>query len=75
MQLQSLKSLRLAIREEMYLQEKNMTLNLELRATVTRNVAYYHLHHQNYAATKFEVARSNRVKEEMHLQVNTLFDV
>ena len=36
-----------------------MTFDLDFGIKVTQNVAQYSLHHVTYAATKFEVARSN----------------
>ena len=36
-----------------------MTFDVDLGFKITRNVAQYPLHHVTYAATKFEVARSN----------------
>ena len=42
----------------MHLQE-NTLFDLDLGVKVTRNVTQYPLHHVTYAATKFEVARSN----------------
>ena len=44
--------------EEMHLQE-NTFFDHDVWVKVTRNVAQYHPHHVTYAATKFEVARSN----------------
>ena len=41
---------------------------------VTQNVAQYPPHHKPYAHAKFEVALP-MVKEKMHLQENTLFDL
>ena len=41
---------------------------------VTRNVAQYPWHHVTYAPAKFDVAHP-MVKEKMHLQENTLFDL
>ena len=38
------------------------------------NVAQYPWHHVTYAPAKFDVAHS-MVKEKMHLQENTLFDL
>ena len=56
MQLQSLKMLRLIVKEEMHLQE-NALFDLEVK--VTQNVVQYPLHYVTYVATKFEDARSN----------------
>ena len=36
-----------------------MTFDLDLGVKITQNVAQYSLHHVTYAATKFEVAKSN----------------
>ena len=36
-----------------------MTFDLDLGVKVTQNVDLYYLHYVTYAATKFEVARSN----------------
>ena len=38
-----------------------LTFDLDLAVKVTQNVAQYPLHHVTYQATKFEVARSNRL--------------
>ena len=42
----------------MHLQENSI---FDLDRGVTRNVAQYTLHHVIYSATKFEVAKSNRL--------------
>ena len=42
----------------------DFTTKLELGVKVTQNVAQYPLHHVTYSATKFEVARSNRLGGE-----------
>ena len=44
----------------MHLQESTL-FDLDLQVKVTLNVAQYPLHHVNHPATKFEVARSNRL--------------
>ena len=36
-----------------------MAFDLELRVKVSQNIVQYSLNHVTYAATKFEVARSN----------------
>ena len=36
-----------------------MTFDLDLGVKVTQNGAQYHLHHETYLGTKFEVATSN----------------
>ena len=41
---------------------------------VTQNIIQYPPHHMTYAPGKFEVATSN-VREEMHLQENSLYDL
>ena len=38
-----------------------MIFDLDLGVKVTQDVAQYPLHHVTYPATKFEVARSNRL--------------
>ena len=44
----------------MRLQELHyLTFDLDLKLKVLRNVAQYPLHHETYAATKFDVATSN----------------
>ena len=44
----------------MHLQKMHyLTFDLDLGVKVTQNVAQYPLHHETYAATKFEVAMSN----------------
>ena len=43
------------------LQESTL-FDLDLQVKVTQNVAQYPLHHVTYPATKFEVARSNRLR-------------
>ena len=40
---------------------RNSIFDLDLGVKVTQNVAQYPLHHVNHPATKFEVARSNRL--------------
>ena len=37
----------------------NLTFDLDLGAKVSRNVALYLLHHETYAAAKYEVAMQN----------------
>ena len=56
MHMQSLKLLHGTVWGEMHLQENTL---FELGVKVTQNVAQYPLHHVTYAATKFEVAKSN----------------
>ena len=46
----------------------------DLGVKVTLNVAQYPLHHVTYSATKFEVVML-KVKQEMHLQENSIFDL
>ena len=48
--------------------------SLGSRVKVTQNVAKYPQHHVTYAPEKFDVAHP-MVKEKMHLQENTLFDL
>ena len=55
----------------MHLQE--ITL-YDLDPKVTRNDAQYPRHHVTYAPAKYDVAHP-MVKEKMHLQENTLFDL
>ena len=50
------------------------TCDLYLGVKVTQNVAQYPLHHITYKPAKLEVATS-LVKEEMHLQENTLYNL
>ena len=50
MQLQSLKLLRLTVKEEIF---ENTLLDLGME--VTQNVAHYPLHHVSYAATKLKL--------------------
>ena len=46
----------------MYLQEQHyLTFHLDFGVKVTQKFAQYLLHHVTYAATKFEVARFNRL--------------
>ena len=46
----------------MHLQENSIfDFDLDLRVKVTQNVAQYPLHHVTFSATKFEVAKSNRL--------------
>ena len=61
-QLQSLKLLRLTVKEEIHLQE-NTLFDLDPKVKVTRNVIQYPLHHMSYSATKFEVTTSNGLEE------------
>ena len=48
-------------RWSIYKKIKYLTFDLDLGVKVTQNVAQYPLHHVTYPATKFEVARSNRL--------------
>ena len=58
----------------MHLQEITL-FDLDPKVNVTRNVAKYPQHHVTYApAKKFDVAHP-MIKETMHLQENTLFDL
>ena len=50
------------VKKKMHLQE-NTLFNLGVK--VTRKVAQYHLHHVTYSATKFEVATSNSLGEDI----------
>ena len=59
---QRLKLLRQKLYEEEHLQEiQYLTFDLDLGVKVTQNVAQYPLHHVTHPATKFRVARSNRL--------------
>ena len=51
-----------------------MTFDLDLGVKVTQNVAQYHLHHVTYLGTNLKLLHL-MVKEEMHLQEITLFDL
>ena len=51
-----------------------LTFDLDLGVKVTQNVAQFPLHHVTYASAKFDVLHP-MVKEKMHLQENTLFDL
>ena len=42
----------------------------DLGVKVTKNVAQYPLHHVNHPATKFEVARSNRLGDTITRKFN-----
>ena len=48
-------------RRSIYKKIQYLTFDLDLGVKVTQNVAQYPLHHVTYPATKFEVARSNRL--------------
>ena len=48
-------------RRSIYKKIQYLTFDLDLGVKVTQNVAQYPLHHVTYQATKFEVARSNRL--------------
>ena len=48
-------------RRNIYKKIQYLTFTLDLGVKVTQNVAQYPLHHVSYPATKFEVARSNRL--------------
>ena len=56
--LQRLKLLRLAVKEQMHLQE-NTAFDLDLRFKITQDVAEHPLHHVTYAFAKFDVAIFN----------------
>ena len=58
LQRQSLKLLRLTVKEEMYLHE-NTLFDLDLGVKVTQDVAKYPLHHVTYSDTNVEVATSD----------------
>ena len=51
-------------RRGIYKKIQYLTFDLDLGVKVTQNVAQYPLHHVTYPATKFEVARSNRLGGE-----------
>ena len=74
MHLQNLKLLRQTVKEVMHLQG-NSLFDLDLWVKVTQYVAQYPLQHVTYSASKFEVAKSNGLGEDTHLQENTLFDL
>ena len=57
----------------MYLQEITL-FDLDPKVKVTQNVAQYPRHHVTYAPVKFDFAHP-MVKEKIHLQENTLFDL
>ena len=48
-------------RRSIYKKTQYLTFDLDPGVKVTQNVAQYPLHHVTYPATKFEVARSNRL--------------
>ena len=59
----------------MHLQELHyLTFDLDLGVKVTQNVAQYPLHYVTILGTKLNSLRL-MVKEEMHLQEITLFDL
>ena len=58
MQLQSLKLIRLIVKEEMHLHE-NTLFDLDLGVKVTQDAAQFPLHQVANSDTKFEVATSN----------------
>ena len=71
------------VKEKMHLQENTL---FDLGVKITQNVvAQYPRHHVTYATAKFDVATSHgkgermllhpTVKEKIHLQENTLFDL
>ena len=51
-----------------------VAMSNSLRDEFTRNVSQYPPYHVTYVPAKFEVAMS-KVKEDMHLQKNTLLDL
>ena len=57
----------------MHLQEITL-FDVDPKVKVTWNVAQLPRHHVTYAPAKFDVAHP-MVKEKMHLQENTLFDL
>ena len=81
MYLQSLKLLHQMVKK-MHLQV-NALFDLDLGVKVTQNVAQYPRHHVAYAPAKFDVATHQQswmllhpmVKEKMHLQENTLYEL
>ena len=64
MHMQNLKLLLPKVYGEMCLQE-NTLFDLDLGVNVTRNITQYPLHHVIYASTKFVVAMSNSLGEDM----------
>ena len=58
MQRQSLKLLRLMVKEDMQLHE-NTLFDLDLGVKVTQNVVKHPLQHVTYSDTKFEVSTSD----------------
>ena len=62
MHLQSLKLLRPIVKEEMHLQENNMTMTFGSRSHI--NVAKYPPHHITHTPAKFEVSMSNDLRED-----------
>ena len=50
--------------EKMHLKD-NPLFDLDFGVKATRNVAQYPLHHVTYSATKFEVASSNGLGEDI----------
>ena len=51
------------------------TYYLYFGVKVTQNAAQYLLHNVTYVLVKFEVTICPMVKEEMHIQANTLYDL
>ena len=49
---------------------RNSIFDLDLGIKVTQNVAQYPLHHVTHPATKFEVARSNRLGDTFTRKFN-----
>ena len=51
-----------------------MTFDLDLGVKVSQNVAQYPLHHVTSQLQRLKLLRQ-KVKEEMHLQENSIFDL
>ena len=59
---------------DIHLQENSF---FDFGVKVKQNITQYPLFYVTYSAKTFEIAMSNglQVKEEIHLQENTLFDI
>ena len=62
-------------RRSTYKKIQYLTFDLDLAVKVTQNVAQYPLHHVTYPATKFEVARSNRLGGDTSTRKNIIWSL
>ena len=62
-------------RRSIYKKIQYLTFDIDLGVKVRQNVAQYPLHHVTYPATKFEVARSNRLGGDTFTRKNIIWSL